>query len=476
MTSMVALAEMLPAFSARHETDQQKLVDAVKHWLRQCQQLWLLIFDNADDIALLRPYLPQQGKGFLLFTTRSHAVGSLAASIEVENMDLMEGTTFLLQRAQRQHVEEDERNEAMNVVISLDGFPLALDQAGAYVEETGCSFKDYIQLYLEHHRVLLARRGMQVTNYPDSVATTWSLSFQKIAETNLAAVELLHLCAFLAPDEIPEELLTSCAEKWPPLLWQAVANRITFDRLLEDLLRFSLIKRQAEKRQFRIHRLVQVVQQDAMAPEEQRQWAERVIRAVHSMFPRDPKADVHSWPQCLRYLEQAQACDTLIQQYELFLPEAAELLDRVGTYLSEHASYTLAESLYQRSLRIWEHQMDQAHPSMTSTLNNLASLYLQQGKYGQAEPLYQRALSLREKQLGANHSLVAQPLNNLAVLYSKQERYAEAEPLFQRALSLREQQVGPDHADLAYPLNGLAELYRRQKRYAEAEPLFQRAL
>jgi hypothetical protein len=38
--------------------------------------------------------------------------------------------------------------------------------------------RNYLQLYQTHRSALLARRGAQWTNYPDSVATTWSLSFQ----------------------------------------------------------------------------------------------------------------------------------------------------------------------------------------------------------------------------------------------------------------------------------------------------------
>jgi hypothetical protein len=90
ISSFVALAPLLPAFAATQETDQQRLVAAIKRWLEQCPQPWLLIFDNADEASLIQPYLPQRGQGSLLLTTRAHAVGSLATSIEVETMGLVE--------------------------------------------------------------------------------------------------------------------------------------------------------------------------------------------------------------------------------------------------------------------------------------------------------------------------------------------------------------------------------------------------
>ncbi|HLG60506.1 MAG TPA: FxSxx-COOH system tetratricopeptide repeat protein [Ktedonosporobacter sp.] len=476
ITSFVALAGLLPEVAASAETDQHKLVAAVIRWLERCKDRWLLIFDNADEMALLEPYLPRQGDGHLLLTTRAHAVGAFAAALDVEKMGLVEGTLLLLHRARREHASDEERNEASNIVIALDGFPLALDQAGAYIEETGCSFGDYLRMYQQHHQVLLARRGRQATNYPDSVATTWSLTFAQIERSNPAAVELLHLCAFLAPDAIPEELLTEGRAQWPAALQQAVADGLAFNLLLEALLSFSLVKRRVEERVLSLHRLVQVVQRDAMGPEEQRQWAERVVRAVHSVFPRDPKGDVTSWPQCLRYLEQVQACDALIQQYQLLLPEAAELLDRAGTYLSEHASYTLAEPLYQRSCQLREQYLGPKHPEVARALLKLANLHREQRNSTQAELLFERAIRIQERALGPEHPDLASSLDGLANLYRRERRYEQAESLFERAIRIQERALGPEHPDLASSLNGLAVLYRLQSKYGQAESLFEQAI
>ncbi|HEU5374102.1 MAG TPA: FxSxx-COOH system tetratricopeptide repeat protein [Ktedonobacteraceae bacterium] len=476
LASFQMLAEQLPNCAARDEQDQRKLIAAVLRWLEQCQERWLLIVDNADDLSIVQPCLPQQGQGSILLTTRAHAVGALAHAIEVDTMGLVEGTQFLLHRSQRLHVTDEEHNKASNIVIALDGFPLALDQAGAYIEETGCNFGDYLGLYEQHRATLLARRGRQATHYPDSVATTWDLSFQKIEQAYPAAADLLRLCASLSPDHIPEELLTEGVAQWPPLLQQAVADQFTFNELIEALLAFSLVKRLAEERLLSIHRLVQAVQMDRMEPEEQRSWAERVVRAVHTLFPADPRNEIDTWPLCLRYLEQVQACEWLIRQHSLQVLEAAELLDRVGIYLWKHASYSIAEPLFQRALAIAEQQGRAGHLQVASSLNNLGILYYEQGKYELAEPLYQRALHIREQDLGPDHPLVARSLNNLGIFYSQQGKYEQAEPLLQRALHIREQALGPEHPQVAYPLTNLGDLYCEQGKYEQAEPLLQRAL
>jgi len=469
-------ADALPASVMQGETDQRKLAAAVRSWLERCEQPWLLIFDNADDPSMIEPYLPRGGNGSILLTTRARAVGSLATSVEVETMGFLEGTQLLLRRAQRfEHASDEEINQAGNIVVELDHFPLALDQAGAYIEETQCSFVDYLDLYRTHRKALLAQRGMLATDYLHSVATTWLLSFQKVQQVNPAAAELLELCSFLAPDRIPEELLTDGADYWPALLQQATTDPFAFQQMMKELLKYSLVKRLVEDRTLSIHRLVQAVQMDMMEQEEQRQWAKRVIRAVDKVFPDHPQ-DIALWPQCLRYLDQAQACHILIEHYRLTFAKAASVLSRTGLYLKSHALYALAEPLYQRALSIRERQLGPDHPDTAQSLNNLAVLYWSQGKYEQAEPLYQRALSIREQQLGPDHPNMATSLNNLAALYRTQGKYEQAEPLYQRALSIRERQLGPDHPDTAQSLNNLAGLYHEQGKYEQAEPLLQRVL
>ena len=56
------------------------------------------------------------------------------------------------------------------------------------------------------------------------------------------------------------------------------------------------------------------------------------------------------------------------------------------------------------------------HPTVATSLNDLATLYQAQGKYAEAEPLYKRALAIREKALGPEHPDFALSLDNLGLL------------------------------------------------------------
>ena len=213
-----------------------------------------------------------------------------------------------------------------------------------------------------------------------------------------------------------------------------------------EILKYSLLRRDADAKTLGIHRLVQEVIQDGLTKEEKGQWAERAVRAANGAFPAPEFAN---WAQCERLVPQALACASLVEAYGFDFEAAGRLLGGGGYYLYQRGRYYEAEPLSHRALAITERAPGLEHPTVATSLNNLAALYDEQGKYAQAEPLYQRALAIWEKALGPDHPYVATGLNNLALLYKNQGKYAQAEPLYQRALTIREKVLGPDHPDVA---------------------------
>jgi tetratricopeptide (TPR) repeat protein len=140
------------------------------------------------------------------------------------------------------------------------------------------------------------------------------------------------------------------------------------------------------------------------------------------------------------------------------------------------AFWQLITPMYEETRQILEAELGPQHPSIATTLNNLAALYLEMGEYEKALQLFQRALNIREKVLGTKHLDVAQTLNNLAELYLKTGEYEEALQLFQRALDIREKVLGTKHLDVAITLNNLAALYLKMGNYEKALHFFRRAL
>ena len=464
--------------SGREERDQDKVVAAVKRWLAE-HKGWLLVLDNVEELSLVNRFVPPDRQGAVVLTTRRQVTEPVAQAIEVDMLSEEDGALFLLKRTKRLAFEgslEDACTEDVTVARAiaqqLGGLPLALDQAGAYVLETGCSLAAYLELFRHRQQMLLQRRGTVPTDHPQSVTTTFTLAFERIHQRSEAAIELLRFCAFLAPDAIAEELLSARADTPGPFFQHITADPLALNEALEVLCTFSLIRRHSESRTISMHRLVQAVVKDGLHEQEQRRWVTCVIEVLNTVFP---EAEPETWEQCERFVLHVLACVPLTEGWEVPHLALASLLYKAASYLYDQAHYSEAEPLFQRAWGIREQGLGPHHLQVAAPLNSLANLYRKQGKYEEAEPLLQRAWRIREQGLGPHYPQVAQSLHNQAELYLEQGKYEEAEPLFHRAWRIWEQALGSHHSQVGYALYGLASLYDRQGKYEEAEPLFHRA-
>jgi tetratricopeptide (TPR) repeat protein len=479
LTDVVTITDLLQ-LPGKNAQDQSAATDAFKRWLQQHSH-WLLIFDNADNLTLIRNVLPVDAKGHVLLTTQAYALGGLARRVDIEKMAHEEGALFLLRRASiispddsLSSAAEADVASARKIAELMGGLPLALDQAGAYIEEVACSLSGYLDLYQIRQAELLKRRGGVVTDHPEPVANTLALSFQKVQQANPAAAELLNFCAFLHPDAIPEDLISSGAAELGSLLHPVAADPFKLDAALAELRKFSLIHRDPTTRTLAIHRLTQIVLKDAMNEATRRLWAERTVYALNRVFP-NPRFFA-AWPLCQLCLPHCQVCAELIAQWNLHFPAAIQLLNRTGYYLMRRGVYAQAAVFYQQALAIGKQFLAEEQHDATETLYRLAELHYMLGKYAEAEPLYQQALAIRERVLGTEHPDVALSLHNLALLYADWGKYTGVEQLYQQALAIWEKTLGPQHPDVAEGLSNLAVLYISQRRYAEAEPLLRRSL
>lgn len=473
-TDLLAVAQVL---NVQQTQEQPLVIGAVQRWLSDHKN-WLLVFDNVEDVTIIQPFLYQK-TGHILLTTRATAVNMVVQRIELNPMNIVDGTFFLLHRtnilpldAPPDTIDPLDYQWAADIVQAMGGLPLALDQAGAFIEETQCSFEEYYQIFQQRQTDLLQRRGQYTGTHSDPVTTTWSLSLSKIQQSHPYAVDFLSLCAFLDPDSIPEDLFTHGAEELAPPLASIMQDPLAFRETIGLLLSYSLIHRNTN-RTLTIHRLVQTVLRQRLDSQKQRDWAEHVVRIVNHVFP---TVAYETWEQCRRYLPHALVCVSHIERYQMTFLEAARLLQEVGFYLHNHARYQEVEPLYLQALTISENVLGSEHAFTATILNKIANLYYAQGHHDKVEQFFQRALAIREKVLGQEHIDTAESLNGLARLYYVQARYTEAETLYRRALTIREMQLGPEAPLTADSIHHLAVLYHAQKRYSEADSLYQQVL
>jgi hypothetical protein len=168
---------------------------------------WLLVFDNAEDPAEVAPWLPGGG-GHVLITSREAGWAELAVPVEVDVLARAESVALL-----RHRISGLGRADADRLADGLGDLPLALAQAAAFMAGTGMTAGQYLGL-------LHARAGPLLDqavpgSYPRSLAAATGLTAGRLADDDPAAAELASLCAFLAPDPIPEDLFTHAAGVLP---------------------------------------------------------------------------------------------------------------------------------------------------------------------------------------------------------------------------------------------------------------------
>jgi hypothetical protein len=208
---------------------------------------WLLIYDNAERPDRLAELLPPGGGGQVLVTSRWSAWGSRATPLRVNVLARNESVAFLGKRT-----GADDPVTLYALAELLGDLPLALEEAAAYLEESGVGVDEYLELVRKRMRELFAldQPPEEEDEHGDQrrVATVWSLSLDWVRREAPAAEALLSLCAFLSP-EIPRALPREQPQVLPEELAKAVRDPLTYNRMLAGVGRYSLATVGATDRQ-----------------------------------------------------------------------------------------------------------------------------------------------------------------------------------------------------------------------------------
>ncbi len=478
LADIVTLADTLELLPMKHP-EPSTMVSAIKRWLGRHTQ-WLLILDAASDLSLITDIIPLRSSGHVLLTTQAPVSRTYACALEVDKLLEQEALELLLRRAglllDQQSLEqgtpEDIKN-ALQICHALDGLPLALDQAGAYIEETRCSLAEYHHSYQQQQLAVLSMRGSMHTDHPESIVTTWSLSFEYLEPRDPNAADLLRCCAFLASEVIPQQIFLRGAPYLGPQLASFLIDEMRFDAAIKLLRQFALVRRFPQAQTISLHRLVQVVLRSQMEWDVQSIWAERVVQALCATFPhkKDPE-----WAGCVLYIPHVYVCEKLLEDYHLDCPAAGALFYWAGRFFHDHAQYAQAEHLYRQALRLLEALPTSAEPKgLAQILDSLGWLALDQGQFTQAERLFRRAQALKERVYGYDHLETAITLHALGRLAHIQYQYKEAETLYRQALQIKERTVGDEDAETATTLHTLGWLLYDQGQYDTALLYYQKA-
>lgn len=399
--------------------DVEHATQEVLAWLK-ANERWLLVFDNAEDREGLRRMLPSPCPGHVLITSRARAWRGVAEPIEITQLSPAAAKAVLRRRSGQ---SDDEH--ADEVARELGYLPLALVQAGAYMEATGCSFRGYLerlaQVGLGMFRDAKAATGDE---YEGTVAKTWEISLAVIREQNSAAGALLDWLAFLDPEGVPVRLLREYPEGLPEGLAACVESVVALDEAVAVLLRFSMVDRMVRgEEMLRVHRLVQAVGREMLGAQERHPLASTVVEWVRRVFTYVPdETPLHRVPDGAA--EQVMAVSVLDECVEASGHTVASVLNDLGHYTQLRGMLEATRAAYRRCCDIvtaWATARPHdagVQRSLSVSLNRLGEVEMEAGEIDVARGLLQRSVEVAEGLRNANrHDATA--LRDLSVALSK---------------------------------------------------------
>lgn len=429
---------------------------------------WLVVFDNAQRPGDLVGLLPG-GSGHVLITSRNRAWSGVATQVDLGEFSRAEAVKFLFQRT-----GVDEPEAAGELACELGDLPLALAQAAAYIDTRSMTIGEYLELYRDP---VSARRlrdaGLDSAEYPASVARTWLLSFTQLSAEHPAAVELLRLCAFLDPDDIDLDLLSTGSEEADEILGRVLGNQLGRTEAAGALAATSLVTVPA-KDHLRMHRLVQAVTRDQLDDHHGAEWAKRALNLIVAALPPDSPEDYRSWPVYAKLAPHIEAVTEHASSYP-FLADNISVLRKFGIYLTASGQYRPARTVCERVLDIAEGAYGPGHPEVAIALGNLGAVQLWLGDLEEARTNIERALAAFQETYGPNHYEVARAFGNLSLLQRQLGEFKEARTSIERALAIFQTLNGPDDPEVAKSFLNLGVVQQNLGELREALTSIERA-
>jgi Tetratricopeptide repeat len=384
---------------------------AVRHWLEDDGDQRLLVFDDATDADVLRPYVPAGGAARVLITSNRQSVANLGFRVGVEVFTKDEAVTFLADQ-----IGLADSAGAETVAEELGYLPLALAQATAVIAAQHLPYGTY----LERLRALpvgeyLARQEGQ--SYPHGVAEAVLLSLETVraGDRTGVCIRVMEIVAVLSAAGVRRDMLHDAGQAGVLAAGRrgraARTSAAVVDGALGRLAERSLLSFSLDGQAVTAHRLVLRVIREGLARQGRFTAVCRAAAAVletraEALEGSRDRSAVRDFPDQVMTLWEntlsppGQADDELARMLLRLRLSALYYLKELGDRTPQ--AIVVGEPLTADLERV----LGPDHPSTLASRNNLAGAYLEAGRAAEAIPLFEQVLADRERVLGPAQTMV----------------------------------------------------------------------
>jgi tetratricopeptide (TPR) repeat protein len=463
LAGLAAAAEALALSDGGSGPGAADAGQALRHWLEADGDHCLLVFDDAQDPGLLRPFVPTAGVARILITVAGEPAAELGMSVPVdvfsaeEALALLDGRTGLSDQA-----------GASSVAAELGHLPLALDQAAAVIARQRLEYA----AYLAKLRALPVEDYLEEQSYPPGAAAAVLLSLEAASAADRVGVStaVMEVMAMLSPAAVRRDLLRAAGQAGTLLGGGRRVAASLVDQALERLNERSLLGFGLDGQAVTVHCLVARVVRGGLA---RRGRLTAACRAAASALESSAEALSESRDHAA-VREMLGQVTALLNNAGTSADDADEKLAKMLMQLRFLAPYLLIElgdSLHAIAVSEpltaeLERTLGPDHPDTLRSRSHLARAYREAGRVADAIPLLERTLAARERLLGAEHPSTLASRNNLATAYRATGRPAAAVSLFEENVAACERLLGPDHPKTMASRRNL-DLARQESAHAE---------
>jgi hypothetical protein len=399
----------------------------------------------------------------VLITSRERAWAERAAPVEVDVLARAESVAILRGRVAGLGAADADR-----LADRLGDLPLAVAQAAGFMTETGMPAAEYLDLLATQAGTLLDQAAPG-SAYPRSLAAVTRLAVDRLDGEDPAAAQLATVCAFLAPEPVPDDLFTSVPGVLPGELAARAADPLAWRQTLARLSRQSLAR--VDQRGLVMHRLTQAILRDRLTAEQgaaTRACTEAILAAAD---PRDPANPV-TWPRWAQLMPHLLAADLAATGSRGLRWMACNAC----WYLLARGDTRTARDLAADLRQHWRDRLGDDHEHMLAIATHLASVLQAMGRYAEARDLDQDTLDRYRRVLGEDHPDTLASASNLANDLTYLGEYQAARDLHQDTLARYRRVLGEDHPSTLTSANNLAIDLRNLGEYQAARDLDQDTL